>query len=154
MMIFFPLYFHSDDQTDSILLCFIPLQIFNYFSLDWMQSTQLYINLISYSSIYLLSALSLQNVVVVFICWVFIRTFFTPRYSLLQPLDGISYVIGMEIASYLIDKASSVTVIGSSELPYQNTLGREIGRATMLVRHERDGERAESSFTSLFSRVV
>lgn len=119
-----------------------------------MQSTQLYINLISYSSIYLLSALSLQNVVVVFICWVFIRTFFTPRYSLLQPLDGISYVIGMEIASYLIDKASSVTVIGSSELPYQNTLGREIGRATMLVRHERDGERAECSFTSLFSRVV
>eukprot|EP00064_Thunnus_orientalis_P018759 superscaffoldBa00004425_g18865 len=34
----------------------------------------------------------------------------------------------MEVASYLIDKASSITVIGSSELPYQNTLGPEIGR--------------------------
>lgn len=41
---------------------------------------------------------------------------------------------GMEIASYLISKASSITVIGSSELPYQNTLGPEIGRATMMVR--------------------
>lgn len=40
----------------------------------------------------------------------------------------------MEIASYLIGKASSITVIGSSELPYQNTLGPEIGRATMMVR--------------------
>lgn len=40
---------------------------------------------------------------------------------------------GMEIASYLIDKASSITVIGSSEVPYQSTLGLEIGRATMMV---------------------
>ena len=56
----------------------------------------------------------------------------------------------MEIASYLIDKASSITVIGSSELPYQNTLGREIGRATMLVRNG-DGERAECSFISVQS---
>lgn len=40
----------------------------------------------------------------------------------------------MEIASYLIDKASSITVIGSSEMPYQNTLGPEIGRVTMMVR--------------------
>lgn len=42
----------------------------------------------------------------------------------------------MEIASYLIGKASSITVIGSTELPYQNTLGPEIGRATMMVRTE------------------
>lgn len=40
----------------------------------------------------------------------------------------------MEIASYLIDKASSITVIGSSEMPYQSTLGPEIGRVTMMVR--------------------
>uniref|UniRef100_A0A671W9E8 Apoptosis inducing factor mitochondria associated 5 n=1 Tax=Sparus aurata TaxID=8175 RepID=A0A671W9E8_SPAAU len=52
-------------------------------------------------------------------------------------LVGTSFV-GMEIASYLIDKASSVTVIGSSELPYQNTLGREIGRATMLMLSEKN----------------
>ncbi|XP_036975378.1 apoptosis-inducing factor 3 isoform X2 [Acanthopagrus latus] len=52
-------------------------------------------------------------------------------------LVGTSFV-GMEIASYLIDKASSITVIGSSELPYQNTLGREIGRATMLMLSEKN----------------
>lgn len=40
----------------------------------------------------------------------------------------------MEIASYLIDKASSIAVIGSSEMPYQNTLGPEIGRVAMMVR--------------------
>lgn len=40
----------------------------------------------------------------------------------------------MEIASYLIDKASSITVIGSSEMPYQNTLGPEIGMVTMKAR--------------------
>ncbi|XP_051258027.1 apoptosis-inducing factor 3 [Dicentrarchus labrax] len=52
-------------------------------------------------------------------------------------LVGTSFV-GMEIASYLIDKASSITVIGSSELPYQNTLGREIGRATMMMLSEKN----------------
>lgn len=40
----------------------------------------------------------------------------------------------MEIASYLIGKASSITIIGSTELPYQNTLGPDIGKATMMVR--------------------
>ncbi|KAM9332837.1 apoptosis-inducing factor 3-like [Pholidichthys leucotaenia] len=52
-------------------------------------------------------------------------------------LVGTSFV-GMEVASYLIDKASSITVIGSSELPYQNTLGPEIGKVTMLMLAERD----------------
>lgn len=42
---------------------------------------------------------------------------------------------GMEVASYLIDKALSITVIGSSEMPYQNTLGPEIGKVTMMVRN-------------------
>lgn len=44
----------------------------------------------------------------------------------------------MEVASYLLDKASSITVIGSSEMPYQNTLGPEIGKLTMMVRRGRD----------------
>jgi len=39
----------------------------------------------------------------------------------------------MEVAAYMIDMASSVTVIGSSELPYQKTLGPEIGKVTMMV---------------------
>uniref|UniRef100_A0A3Q3N7A0 Apoptosis inducing factor mitochondria associated 5 n=1 Tax=Mastacembelus armatus TaxID=205130 RepID=A0A3Q3N7A0_9TELE len=50
-------------------------------------------------------------------------------------LVGTSFV-GMEVASYLIDKASSITVIGSSEMPYQNTLGPEIGRVTMTMLSE------------------
>lgn len=40
---------------------------------------------------------------------------------------------GMEVAAYMIDMASSVTIIGSSELPYQKTLGPEIGKVTMMV---------------------
>ncbi|XP_054610422.1 apoptosis-inducing factor 3 [Dunckerocampus dactyliophorus] len=52
-------------------------------------------------------------------------------------LVGTSFV-GMEVASYLIDKASSITVIGTSELPYQNTLGPEIGRVTMTMLAEKD----------------
>ncbi|XP_029375611.1 apoptosis-inducing factor 3-like [Echeneis naucrates] len=52
-------------------------------------------------------------------------------------LVGTSFV-GMEVASYLIDKASSLTVIGSSELPYQNTLGPEIGKVTMMILSEQN----------------
>ncbi|XP_028277925.1 apoptosis-inducing factor 3 [Parambassis ranga] len=52
-------------------------------------------------------------------------------------LVGTSFV-GMEIASYMLDKASSITVIGSSEMPYQNTLGPEIGKMTMMMLSERD----------------
>ncbi|CAG08839.1 unnamed protein product, partial [Tetraodon nigroviridis] len=54
-------------------------------------------------------------------------------------LVGTSFV-GMEIASYLIDKASSIAVIGSSEMPYQNTLGPEIGRVTMKMLAEKNVE--------------
>ncbi|KAF3841004.1 hypothetical protein F7725_006866 [Dissostichus mawsoni] len=52
-------------------------------------------------------------------------------------LVGTSFV-GMEVASYLINKASSITVIGSSELPYQNTLGREVGKVTMTMLSEKN----------------
>ncbi|XP_037604283.1 apoptosis-inducing factor 3 [Sebastes umbrosus] len=52
-------------------------------------------------------------------------------------LVGTSFV-GMEVASYLIGKAFSITVIGSSELPYQNTLGREIGKITMKMLSEKN----------------
>ncbi|XP_071398873.1 apoptosis-inducing factor 3-like [Centroberyx affinis] len=45
---------------------------------------------------------------------------------------GTSFV-GMEVASYMLDKASSITVIGSSEMPYQKTLGPEIGKITMTM---------------------
>ncbi|KAF7669080.1 hypothetical protein LDENG_00252000, partial [Lucifuga dentata] len=52
-------------------------------------------------------------------------------------LVGTSFV-GMEVASYMIDKTSSVTVIGSSDLPYHNTLGPEIGKATMKMLSEKN----------------
>ncbi|XP_058483094.1 apoptosis-inducing factor 3 isoform X1 [Solea solea] len=53
-------------------------------------------------------------------------------------LVGTSFVGSMEVASYLIDKASSITVIGSSEMPYQNTLGPEIGKFTMMMLSEKN----------------
>uniref|UniRef100_A0A9J8B1T6 Apoptosis inducing factor mitochondria associated 5 n=1 Tax=Cyprinus carpio carpio TaxID=630221 RepID=A0A9J8B1T6_CYPCA len=49
---------------------------------------------------------------------------------------GTSFV-GMEVAAYMINMASSITIIGSSELPYQKTLGPEIGKATMMMLEER-----------------
>ncbi|XP_061596832.1 apoptosis-inducing factor 3 [Cololabis saira] len=52
-------------------------------------------------------------------------------------LVGTSFV-GMEVASYLLNKASNITVIGSSELPYQNTLGREVGKITMKMLSDKD----------------
>ncbi|KTG05399.1 hypothetical protein cypCar_00001949 [Cyprinus carpio] len=44
---------------------------------------------------------------------------------------------GMEVAAYMIDMASSITIIGSSELPYQKTLGPELGKVTMMMLEER-----------------
>ncbi|XP_065143502.1 apoptosis-inducing factor 3 [Paramisgurnus dabryanus] len=49
---------------------------------------------------------------------------------------GTSFV-GMEVAGYMIDMASSITIIGATELPYQGTLGREIGKLTMTMLEER-----------------
>uniref|UniRef100_A0A3Q2R167 Apoptosis inducing factor mitochondria associated 5 n=1 Tax=Fundulus heteroclitus TaxID=8078 RepID=A0A3Q2R167_FUNHE len=46
-------------------------------------------------------------------------------------LVGTSFV--MEVASYMIGKASTITVVGSSEMPYQNTLGLEVGKITMMM---------------------
>ncbi|XP_051536986.1 apoptosis-inducing factor 3 isoform X2 [Myxocyprinus asiaticus] len=48
---------------------------------------------------------------------------------------GTSFV-GMEVAAYMIDKARSITIIGSTELPYQKTLGPEIGKVTMMMLEE------------------
>jgi len=41
---------------------------------------------------------------------------------------------GMEVASYLSDKAASVAVVGTSGCPYERSLGPEIGRMSMQVR--------------------
>lgn len=40
---------------------------------------------------------------------------------------------GMEVASYLSDKAASVTVVGTSSFPFQKSLGPEIGKMCMQV---------------------
>ncbi|KAL4647621.1 apoptosis-inducing factor 3-like [Arapaima gigas] len=49
-----------------------------------------------------------------------------------------SSFIGMEVASYLADKAASVTVIGSSKFPYERTLGPEVGIVAMQILEEKN----------------
>nr|XP_014350111.1 PREDICTED: apoptosis-inducing factor 3-like isoform X2 [Latimeria chalumnae] len=39
----------------------------------------------------------------------------------------------MEVAAYLSDKASSASVVGNSEIPFQQTLGPKIGKAMMKM---------------------
>lgn len=41
---------------------------------------------------------------------------------------------GMEVASYLSNKAASVTVVGTSSYPFQKSLGQDIGKMCMQVR--------------------
>uniref|UniRef100_A0A8C4E5D3 Apoptosis inducing factor mitochondria associated 4 n=1 Tax=Dicentrarchus labrax TaxID=13489 RepID=A0A8C4E5D3_DICLA len=50
---------------------------------------------------------------------------------------GASF-IGMEVASYLSDKAASVAVVGTSTYPYERSLGPEIGKMSMQVRNDDD----------------
>lgn len=49
---------------------------------------------------------------------------------------GTSF-IGMEAASYLSDKAASVSVIGTSAYPYERSLGPEIGQMTLQMMEEK-----------------
>ncbi|XP_076591782.1 apoptosis inducing factor mitochondria associated 4 [Chaetodon auriga] len=48
---------------------------------------------------------------------------------------GASF-IGMEVASYLSDKAASVAVVGTTRLPYERSLGPEIGKMSMQMLEE------------------
>ncbi|XP_076832126.1 apoptosis inducing factor mitochondria associated 4 isoform X2 [Brachyhypopomus gauderio] len=50
---------------------------------------------------------------------------------------GTSF-IGMEVAAYLSDKATSVAVVGKSKLPYQFSLGTDIGRMAMQLLEEKN----------------
>ncbi|XP_026197038.1 apoptosis inducing factor mitochondria associated 4 [Anabas testudineus] len=50
---------------------------------------------------------------------------------------GASF-IGMEVASYLSDKASSVSMVGTTRYPYERTLGPEIGKMTMQMLEEQN----------------
>nr|XP_055052583.1 apoptosis inducing factor mitochondria associated 4 [Misgurnus anguillicaudatus]XP_055052584.1 apoptosis inducing factor mitochondria associated 4 [Misgurnus anguillicaudatus]XP_055052585.1 apoptosis inducing factor mitochondria associated 4 [Misgurnus anguillicaudatus] len=50
---------------------------------------------------------------------------------------GTSF-IGMEVAAYLSDKASSVTVIGNSKFPFKSSLGPDIGKVTMQMLEEKN----------------
>lgn len=42
-------------------------------------------------------------------------------------------ITGMEAASYLSDKAASVTLVGATSFPFERSLGPEIGKMTMQV---------------------
>ncbi|XP_061637455.1 apoptosis inducing factor mitochondria associated 4 isoform X1 [Phyllopteryx taeniolatus] len=48
---------------------------------------------------------------------------------------GTSF-IGMEVASYLVKKASSVSIVGTTKYPYERSLGSEIGNMTMQMLEE------------------
>ncbi|XP_041667377.1 apoptosis inducing factor mitochondria associated 4 [Cheilinus undulatus] len=50
---------------------------------------------------------------------------------------GASF-IGMEVASFLSDKASSVTVVGSKSYPYESSLGPDIGKMCMQMLEEKN----------------
>ncbi|XP_076027478.1 apoptosis-inducing factor 3-like [Genypterus blacodes] len=50
---------------------------------------------------------------------------------------GASF-IGMEVASYLSDRAARVAVVGTAAHPYERTLGPEIGQMTMQMLEERN----------------
>ncbi|XP_049918551.1 apoptosis inducing factor mitochondria associated 4 [Epinephelus moara] len=50
---------------------------------------------------------------------------------------GASF-IGMEVASYLSDKAASVAVVGTSRYPYERSLGPEIGKMSMQMLEEQN----------------
>ncbi|KAE8622563.1 hypothetical protein XENTR_v10005286 [Xenopus tropicalis] len=49
---------------------------------------------------------------------------------------GTSF-IGMEVAAFLSDKASSVSVIGRSEFPFQAVLGPKVGEVAMKLLQEK-----------------
>ncbi|XP_008307921.1 apoptosis inducing factor mitochondria associated 4 isoform X2 [Cynoglossus semilaevis] len=50
---------------------------------------------------------------------------------------GASF-IGMEAASYLSDKAASVTLVGATSFPFERSLGPEIGKMTMQMLEEKN----------------
>lgn len=50
---------------------------------------------------------------------------------------GASF-IGMEVASYLSDKAASVALVGKTRYPYEQSLGPEIGKMSMQMLEERN----------------
>ncbi|XP_030008741.1 apoptosis inducing factor mitochondria associated 4 [Sphaeramia orbicularis] len=50
---------------------------------------------------------------------------------------GASF-IGMEVASYLSDKAANVAVVGTSRYPYERSFGSEIGKMCMQMLEERN----------------
>ncbi|XP_068440484.1 apoptosis inducing factor mitochondria associated 4 [Clinocottus analis] len=49
-----------------------------------------------------------------------------------------SSFIGMEVASYLSNKAASVAVVGASRYPYERSLGPEIGKMCMQMLEEQN----------------
>ncbi|CAG6003880.1 unnamed protein product [Menidia menidia] len=50
---------------------------------------------------------------------------------------GASF-IGMEVASYLSDKAASVALVGNTTYPYERSLGPEIGKMSMQMLEEKN----------------
>ena len=47
----------------------------------------------------------------------------------------VSSCPGIEVASYLSNKAASVAMVGTTQYPFERSLGPEIGKMAMHVRN-------------------
>lgn len=61
---------------------------------------------------------------------------------------------GMEVASYLSDKAASVALVGTTRYPYERSLGPEIGKMSMQVRNNDDSSQSLSLLSGIFLSFV
>lgn len=60
-------------------------------------------------------------------------------------------ILGMEVASYFSDKAASVAMVGTTQYPFERTLGSEIGQLSMQVRDYDDNSFQCYSFGFFFN---
>ena len=44
-------------------------------------------------------------------------------------------IVGLEVAAYLVDKASTITVVGRADVPLQQLLGDRIGLVVKKVEY-------------------
>lgn len=62
------------------------------------------------------------------------------------------FYLGMEVASYLTNKASSVAIVGTTKYPYEHSLGSQIGHMTMQVRN--NGERTATATMVVIATIL
>lgn len=63
-------------------------------------------------------------------------------------------ILGMEVASYFSDKAASVAMVGTTQYPFERTLGSEIGQLSMQVRDYDDNSFQCYSFGFFLINII